>query len=134
MRLPYGWCNGDPALCLAWHDGGDRAALGDPANTDPIGTAAANKARQQFYDQNPQLVPFQSPAAFSSPSTEVDAAIQKGLLGNNSVPDRPIDQPDSTDLGNLPTRLDDGSKSSSDNSQSASLNQGLSGPDLTYLT
>jgi hypothetical protein len=80
-----GWCNG--ALCEDWYNGGDRQAFGDPANTNPVATAAAAAARQQFYDQNPQLVPLQSIAADHSPQSEVDEAVQKGLL-SNSVPDQ----------------------------------------------
>ncbi len=53
-----GWCNGDLALCQSWQDGGDRGAFGDPANADTAATAAAAAARQQFYDQNPQLKQF----------------------------------------------------------------------------
>jgi len=60
---------------LNWYDQGDRAF--DSANGD---TGAAEAARQQFYDENPQLVRFQSIASYMSPATEVDAATQQGSL------------------------------------------------------
>ena len=94
------WCTGDWALCQAWHDGGDRAAFGDPADTDTAGTAAAVAARQQFYDQNPQLAPFQKTASIMSPSTDVDAAIQKGLLGSVAPSEGPMEQADSSPVAN----------------------------------
>jgi hypothetical protein len=82
-------CKGDPALCLAYHDLGDRAF--DSSNPDPVqAQAQAKVTRDQFYNDNPQLItplPGQSQSIQQiadqySPSDQIDEAVQKGLLGH----------------------------------------------------
>ena len=146
-------CKGD--LCDNYHDLGDRAF--DRPNGDPTqAQAEAKAARDQFYRDNPQLTTLKVPgesqtiqeiAGQYSPADQIDEAVQKGLLGSSvGAPDRLIDQADPSqvakaqedplqpsDVANRPALLDEGS-SSSQRSQTASLNGELSSPGDIYLT
>jgi hypothetical protein len=76
-----GWCNGDQVICQAWKEGGDGEAFGIPPDSDPVANATYNAAKQSFYNQNPQLMRFEPIAYLSSPSSQVEEAIQNGSLG-----------------------------------------------------